>query len=639
VKPYFVLARRCLLILAIILTALSHLGTSQALASEVRILMIAIDRYKNAERIAGFQNLEGAENDLKLIRSTLVRRLNVPDKAIKVLVNESATRAEVLNAFKTHLIQPARDGDIAIFFFAGHGGRLYSAGLTEPDRYDETLITHDAFDPKGEVFGIRDKEVNQLLRELRKKGAHPLVIIDACHAAGATRLLVNGKARMAPAMYSKSHEVVRESAGRSLASDDYILLAATNAKEAAYETDRLGPHYGEFSIALASALNQLPTESTYKDLIRDVRQRMTAAGVSQVAEASGPLDRQLFTHKDLSHLAIEAVRINANLYEIDAGTLVGVSVRSKFDLFRSAFDASSGSNLLGTGEVTDVRIESATVHISSSTSLPAKGFVSETERQFGDFRLNVRVRGSLELVAKANEILRTSDLVNLVQADADKTTKIWVDFSNSRGRILRRDGSEIGTGIDTSQPDWPKSLKVTLERIAKYHAILDIEKQQPIKYIEAQVLLEGGGPGKRKTPESKNGEAQLAANDRILVRVRNRHPSKEMYVNIVALGSDYSVQSLYPTLKGEKSERLAIGAPFETEVFPLKPPHGRDIFVVYATDGPVSLARVMQPGVRELWDHPLAALVDAATKGARSGPLRARVTEWEVQFLTTVTTP
>lgn len=628
----------CLALLVWLLTPCLVIAQSP----RVRVLMVAIDEYQNAGRINGFRNLKGAENDLELVRASITRRLNIAEMEVKTVVktlkNAEATRSRILSTFRTHLVDGTQQGDLIIFFFAGHGGRLYSSGSTEPDRYDETLVTHDAFDTQGRIFGIRDKEIAQLLKEITAKGVNPIVIIDACHAAGATKMLIDGNARAAPPIRIPQQDLTQSSeATRTVATKDYILLAATNAKDPAYETNRFGKPYGEFSVALAAAIRNLPVESTYPDVIRHVQQRLDMAGLGQVAAASGPLDRQLFSNKDLTYLAIEALRLQENVYEIDAGRLAGVSKGSKFDLFQSAFDASSRSNLLATGEVVDVRLESADVRFPPSAHLPARGFVSERERQFGDFRLNVRVRGTSSTSRKVREALQYNGRVNIVQ---DDSAKLWLDSHDSKVQLLRSDGSEIVPAIDVSQADWISKLTEKVKEIAQYHAVLSIYKAQPQKYVEAEILLEGDGVGRRKLPPLKNGEAQLKPGDRILVRVRNRHPSKELYVNVITLAPDYSIDSMYP--RNEEPEKLLIGGAFETCVFPLEEPYGKDIVIVYATDAKISLAPLIQKGVRDIRDipdHPLAVLIDAAKNGARSASLRARVTEWEVQFLTSMTKP
>ena len=594
-----------------------------AQSPRVRVLMVAIDEYQNAGRIDGFRNLKGAKNDLELVRASITRRLNIPETEVKDIVktlkNEEATRSRILSTFRTHLIEGAAPGDLIVFFFAGHGGRLYSSGMTEPDRYDETLVTHDAFDAQGHIFGIRDKEISQLLKEITAKGVNPIVIIDACHAGGATKMLIDGNTRAAPPIRIPQQDLAQSSeATRTVATKDYILLAATNAKDPAYETNRFGKSYGEFSVALAAAIRNVPVESTYRDLMRHVQQRLDMSGLAQVAAPSGPLDRQLFTNKDLAYLAIEALRKKENVYEIDAGRLAGISKGSTFDLFQSAFDASSRSNPLATGEVVDVRLESADVRFAPSAQLPARGFVSERERQFGDFRLNVRVSGTSSTSRKLREALQRNSRVNIVQ---DDSAKLWLDSGDSKVQLLRSDGSQILPAVDVSQADWTSKLTENVNKIAQYHAVLSIYKPQPQKYVEAQILLEGDGEGGRKSPPLKNGQAQLKPGDRILVRVHNRHPSKALYVNVITLAPDYSIDSMYPL--NEEPKKLLIGAAFETCVFPLEEPYGRDIFIVYATDEKVSLAPLIQEGVRDIKDipdHPLAVLIDAAHSGARSGP-------------------
>jgi hypothetical protein len=107
--------------------------------------------------------------------------LHVPPSNIVLLENESATRAAILSAFKTHLLDntniPDHGEPRMIFFFAGHGSRFEApSDLIAPDRRVEAICPVDerTMNDAGEyVHAIPDYVLVWLLAELAgKKGTN-----------------------------------------------------------------------------------------------------------------------------------------------------------------------------------------------------------------------------------------------------------------------------------------------------------------------------------------------------------------------------------------------------------------------------------------------------------------------------------
>ncbi|KAJ7853095.1 hypothetical protein B0H13DRAFT_1454097, partial [Mycena leptocephala] len=63
-------------------------------------------------------DLKGCVNDAKDFQDFLKQSLHVPESHIKLITNGDATRANILNAFKTHLINNTdiRAGHSIVFF-------------------------------------------------------------------------------------------------------------------------------------------------------------------------------------------------------------------------------------------------------------------------------------------------------------------------------------------------------------------------------------------------------------------------------------------------------------------------------------------------------------------------------------------
>src|SRR5688572_23449874 len=111
------------------------------MANRVYALLVGVNDY--APPIAP---LDGCLNDVDLFHAYLRRQVDAAALAVAVLKNGDATRANVIEGFRSHLGQ-ARSGDVALFQFCGHGARWASSaafrGLS-PDGKDEGLVCYDS---------------------------------------------------------------------------------------------------------------------------------------------------------------------------------------------------------------------------------------------------------------------------------------------------------------------------------------------------------------------------------------------------------------------------------------------------------------------------------------------------------------
>lgn len=112
---------------------------------------------------------------------------------IKKLVNQQATKAAIVDAFKSLAAQSKR-GDIVYVHFSGHGQQMKDVHNDEKDGLDECWIPYDAYrkpceKDRGEKH-FTDDEANYYLNAIRDRigdAGKMLVVIDACHSGDATR--------------------------------------------------------------------------------------------------------------------------------------------------------------------------------------------------------------------------------------------------------------------------------------------------------------------------------------------------------------------------------------------------------------------------------------------------------------------
>jgi len=90
----------------------------------------------------------------------------LPDEQIRVLIDEDATRANILRSMRQVFLQ-ADENDVIVFYFSGHG-------------YDGSFIPSD-YDGYSNL--LKHTEVQKILEESKAK--HKICYADACHSGSA----------------------------------------------------------------------------------------------------------------------------------------------------------------------------------------------------------------------------------------------------------------------------------------------------------------------------------------------------------------------------------------------------------------------------------------------------------------------
>jgi len=150
-----------------------------------RALLVGIDTYQNAAL-----NLSGAANDVANMRRLLVETYGYRPDQILTLLDQQATREEILRGFDQWLIRDSRPGARVFFYMSSHGSQVPDLNHDEEDGLDETLVPHDA---KIEIENGRTVVRNQIIDDEINDRARAIpdrkvtIMIDACHSGSATR--------------------------------------------------------------------------------------------------------------------------------------------------------------------------------------------------------------------------------------------------------------------------------------------------------------------------------------------------------------------------------------------------------------------------------------------------------------------
>ena len=114
-------------------------------------------------------------------------------KSVTTLVNQQATKAGIIGAFK-RMAASCKQGDVVYIHYSGHGQQMTDVHNDETDGLDECWIPYDAYRKACKTYHgekhLTDDELNVFLNAIRDKiGAKGklLVVIDACHSGDGTR--------------------------------------------------------------------------------------------------------------------------------------------------------------------------------------------------------------------------------------------------------------------------------------------------------------------------------------------------------------------------------------------------------------------------------------------------------------------
>lgn len=160
------------------LALVCSLAAGQLLA-ENKALIIGVSEYYNTN-----DNLPGVALDVDNMYE-VVRMLGYHDKNIVTLRDSQATRDNVIEAIRDHLIAGSKPNDNLLLYFSGHGTRVYDENGDEADGIDEALVLYGA--SPEESFFI-DDEFSSLLGQIQSNNLY--VYIDACHSGSATRSMI-----------------------------------------------------------------------------------------------------------------------------------------------------------------------------------------------------------------------------------------------------------------------------------------------------------------------------------------------------------------------------------------------------------------------------------------------------------------
>lgn len=265
-----------------------------------RALCVGINDYPGTHN-----DLSGCVNDANDWAELLRNDFGFGDN-ITLLLDADATKKKICSALRD-LVTSAKDGDVVVFTYAGHGSWVPDQGeIDESDNRDETLYVYD-----GDII---DDELRDIIRQI-DRDAHLTVISDSCHSGTVTRAILKrtydkdkeaAESAPKPRYMPPEDEIVTLEGylmpmrRRVLYPESYmpeVLLTGCNANETSCDAYINGRYNGAMS-AVAISLIKSDPKQTYRELHKNLRQYLPSARYPQSPQlecSDVNKDRALFT--------------------------------------------------------------------------------------------------------------------------------------------------------------------------------------------------------------------------------------------------------------------------------------------------------------------------------------------------------
>ena len=251
--------QRRLSVVVLVLFLIS-VGLSWSCAAENWAVVIGISEYADPAIVP----LYFAATDAQEVAQTFVEHCAVPEQNLTVLLNEEATRVEVLSALD-RVNRDAAPSDRVFFYVAGHGATTpdLDGDEADGDRLDEALLVYDSIASDPDTY-ILDDTLGIWMEQTDIRSV--AVFFDSCHSGGQSRSLDTQATSPATSATFEQIGPGTSDEGDTLARDLITsvtttsrgILAACGPREMAYESRGLG--HGVFTHFLIAALKDPATD-------------------------------------------------------------------------------------------------------------------------------------------------------------------------------------------------------------------------------------------------------------------------------------------------------------------------------------------------------------------------------------------
>lgn len=523
--------------------------------NQIHALLVGINQYHPESRVSA---LSGCENDIRHFHRYLTETHSERLSQATILLNQEATRENLISAFRNKLTNQAKKGDLVLFYYAGHGSREVSPkefkSYTSEGR-NETLVCYDSRLPGK--HDLADRELGLLIDEAAQKGAEVVTILDCCHSGSGTRSLAD--LELGPARLYQEDKRGRtlasylegeiKTASEAVKNPRHILLAACDKREKAYE---LKSKNGLFSKKLLEVLQEHKGSVSYFDLFEECRLMMRKVSDKQNPqfETQGFFNGQNTFLQNISTASEAPFRVwyEEGQWRINAGAVhhlpTAKGKAAEFEIYRKG-------EFIDFGRVSQVQPAESIIDFTHSnkeeifsarmTSLPTPKVLIELRGEVP--ALQEELVQALALFRPLFFELKTNVKADYALVAEDETTFKILNIKEDR--VLR-------TVEGNNYPAVFEDLLEHCEKIARWEKSLDLDNaQSKFNQDSVELILREMEPDGTKGFPHKGSEVALdlfefngKAAQNIRFEVRNKH-SRELYIALFYFSGKYGISPLF----------------------------------------------------------------------------------------------
>jgi len=593
------------------------------------VLLVGIDRYAQAP-------LAGCVNDIDAVQDVLRTRLALPDDQLRIrrlaspipgaahdpAIPEQPATLDNLHAALENLASDAvQPGDRVFIYYSGHGARVEVVTPDQRRLHREALVPVDCTDGLSGPRLLFDFELNELLRRIVQRTSSVVVMLDCCHAAGATR---DGAVRSFD-RGARDREPIADpararSATRGPAAGDGAasvttcqVVSACLANQLSVEIDPDGVRNGAFTSAFVAAVRGTAGDLrtlTWDRIWHAMQNEVALRNPAQNPRMEGSLRRCVFGGPPVDSDAGLSVWRDGADYRIAAGTMADITPDTELAIYgpEPARFPPLGSTVdrairLGVVRVTEAGpAEARATAIGPVFELPA-GARGRVIKAGATSRLGCAV---IPLDAAIEAELARSEVLELVGADPRAAVRLL--RSGERWNVIDTParGAATSAGADS---DAPVLYAVPAGDAIGARAVLEhyVRYSLPLRVAARAIDLPGGlelrvlrCPDDRPIPPAEaqdpalseakmqDGRYRVADGGAICVAVRNR-TQEELQVTLLNVSADGRVQLLgeASVARGQRHvfwSRERLGVPFKMRLVTGES-RSRDRFVAIGRTG------------------------------------------------------
>ncbi len=619
---------------ALLIAAALSLAVPASAEPRKLALLVGINDYKAGT----VPDLHGCVNDVERMRSVLVSRFGFKDTDVVVLEDSAATKAAIVQTFRSHLIDKAAAGTIVVFHYSGHGSRMTDlSGDEREDGMDETIVPYDS--RQGGVVDITDDDLDALLAELTAKTKNVTVILDSCHSGTATKAVTGGGSlvRQIPDLVLNTPAAAPARAagdgtsGMRPEDASWVLISGSAPQELSNEFFMNGKPYGALSYYVTEVLGLGEGEMTYRDLFDLAAPQVTNAFPSQHPQIEGARsDTILFGERTVTSASHFRVSRPGNRIVLDGGLVHGLTVGSVLDVYASTVRVFHDPNTpIARLELTAVDDFSSEAKVLPGSPAPPVGSRAVLRSaNLPPARLGVRFcrwesdrprkcAGSSAALDAVREAAVGTGLVEAVGSESE--ARMIVEEKAGQLRFLTGDLTEVSGPVAVTDPGMETTAAGKLQAWSKWYALMALSN--PASTLDVTMRLRRKGETVPATAITDGQEVELTVQNKSAV---------PLYLSLLDLSTDGSVGVLISPIGGSAYDP---GKTLQRTIRFTVPP-GRtsvtDTIKVLATAAPINASVFEQGAIKGLpGTDPLAVAFESAFQGSRTAAVVDR-SQWTI---------